>query len=64
MFNKFYGAVAAVIVGYYAIGGINGWEPGNPRRTIAPPDARRSPGWSRTHTGPSHFWYSGYRGGK
>jgi hypothetical protein len=64
MFNKLYGALAAVIVGFCAIGGLSGWEYGNPKPNIVPPDARRSPGWSHTHTGTSHFWYSGYRGGK
>lgn len=64
MFNKLYGALAATIVGYYAMGGMFGWEYGNPKPTIAPADVRRSPGWSRSHSGPSHFWHSGYRGGK
>jgi hypothetical protein len=64
MFNKIYAAVAGLAVGYYALGGLFGWEYGNPQRNIVPADARRSPGWSHSRTGTSHFWYSGYRGGK
>ncbi len=62
MLKTFYIALATVALGYYAADGMFGWEYGNPEKKIMPADARRSPGWS--HSGPSHFWYSGYRGGK
>lgn len=62
MLKAIYIAVAALALGYYAVDGLFGWEYGNPKPTMVPADVRRSPGWSRG--GPSHFWYSGYRGGK
>jgi hypothetical protein len=62
MLNKLYIVLAAAALAYYAADGFSGWEYGNPRQTVVPADVRRSPGWS--HAGTSHFWYSGYRGGK
>lgn len=64
MLSKLYILIATLAVGYYAADGIFGWEYGNPRPTVAPADVRRSPGWSHSRTGTSHFWYSGFRGGK
>jgi hypothetical protein len=62
MLNKIYIVLAAVAMSYYAADQMFGWEYGNPQRAMAPADVRRSPGWS--HAGTTHFWYSGYRGGK
>jgi hypothetical protein len=62
MLNKFYIVVASAALLYYAADGVFGWEYGNPQRMTVAADARRSPGWSRT--GPSHIWYTGFRGGK
>lgn len=62
MLNKLYIILAAAALGYYTADAWFGWQYGNPKPTQVPAEARRSPGWS--HTGSSHFWYSGYRGGK
>ena len=63
MLNKIYIVLASVALGYYAADGMFGWEYGNPQRTIG---AGRRPPVARlvACAGTSHFWYSGYRGGK
>lgn len=62
MLSKIYIVLASAALLYYTADSIFGWEYGNPQRTTAPADVRRSPGWSHSRT--THIWYSGYRGGK
>jgi hypothetical protein len=64
MLNKLYIVLATAALGYYSAAGMFGWEFGTPQRTTAPAEVRRSPGWSHSRTGASHFWYTGFRGGK
>jgi hypothetical protein len=50
-----------LVIGFYGVSSIMGWELGNPQRHMVPAGERK-PGWSRAPS--AFFWYSGYRGGK
>jgi hypothetical protein len=61
MLNKFYIGLSGLVIGFYGVSSIMGWELGNPQRHMVPAGERK-PGWSRAPS--AFFWYSGYRGGK
>lgn len=60
MFKKIYLGSSSLIILLYLLTGFLGWEFGNEKRELLPPDVRKSPGGYRSF----HFWHSGYRGGK
>lgn len=60
MLNRAYLAICIMIVGFYALSALRGWELGTPKREVIPADVRQSPGGYRSF----HFWHSGFHGGK
>lgn len=58
--KRIYLAFGGLVLVLYALTGFNGWEYGDSKREVVPPDVRQSPGGYRSF----HFWHSGYQGGK
>jgi hypothetical protein len=58
--NRLYLTSGVAVLIFYVLSVVNGWEFGNPRPELVPPDVRHSPGGYRAF----HFWHSGYHGGK
>jgi hypothetical protein len=58
--NKLYLAYGGVVLIFFAVATIAGWEFGSPPRETLSPSVRDAPGGYRSF----HFWHSGYQGGK
>jgi hypothetical protein len=58
--HRVYVAFAALLLGWWVLGALSGWEFGTPKREAVPASVRSSPGGYRSF----HFWHTGYHGGK
>jgi hypothetical protein len=57
---RFYVVFTSLILGFYSVAELSGWELATPKRQMVPADVRQSPGGYRSF----HFWHSGWHGGK
>lgn len=62
MLTKFYWLAGGVMIGFYALATLSGWEINSPVRPVLRPDVRRSPGSSVWFGGGGHG--GGFFGGK
>lgn len=60
MLNKLYLTLGSLLLVGYSVMAFNGWEFGDARREVIPREQLHAASGYRS----SHFWYSGYRGGK
>jgi hypothetical protein len=58
--HRVYLGFASLLLGWWVLAALGGWEFSTPAREKVPASVRSSPGGYRSF----HFWHSGYHGGK